>query len=155
MDRQRVIGRGAALPWRLKTDQARFRALTMGKPVVMGRKTLAAIGRALPGRQNIVMTHRPDFQFRGCTIVHSVAAALEAAGAVPEIMICGGGVIYELFLPLADQLILTHIEADVGGDAYFPAYAPEDWCEQWRENYQADDDNDYDFSIVAYTRCER
>lgn len=154
MDRQRVIGDGAAIPWRLKTDHARFKALTLGKPVVMGRKTVEAIGRALPGRHNIIMTHRPDYTFPNCTIVHSATAALAAAGDVPEIMICGGGVIYELFLPLADQLILTHVEAEVAGDARFPALAPGQWCETWRENYEADADNEYDFSIVAYERCE-
>ena len=154
MDRQRVIGAGARIPWRLRTDQRRFKELTMGKPLIMGRKTFEAIGRPLPGRHNIVMTRREGYAPAGVTIVPSIEAALDAAGDVDEIMIGGGGVIYELFLPQADRLLLTYVDAAVEGDIVFPAIEPDRWCEQSREEYDADQDNEYDFVLVEYRRCE-
>ena len=153
MDRQRVIGAGDQIPWRLRTDQRRFRELTMGKPLIMGRKTFEAIGRPLPGRHNIVMTRQADYAPAGVTVVTSVEEAMAAAGPVAEVMIGGGGVIYELFLPTADRLLLTYVDATVAGDVVFPEIAPDRWCEQSREEYTADEDNEYDFVLIEYTRC--
>ena len=99
----------------------------MGHPIVMGRKTYESIGRALPGRKNIVLTTRADFAAEGCVVVNSPAAALRAAEGAAEVMVIGGGEVYALFLPMAGRIYLTRVEADIDGDAFFPALADDDW----------------------------
>ena len=115
-----VIGVQGELPWKISDDLKRFKQLTMGKPIVMGRLTWESIGRALPGRQNIVITRRADYQADGCDVVESGAAALAAAGDVEEIMIIGGGQIYDLFLPKTNRLYVTRVHTEIEGDAFFP-----------------------------------
>jgi len=133
LSRNRVIGRGNQLPWHIAEDLKRFKALTLGHPVIMGRKTYESIGRPLPGRDNIVVSRSPDLSAPGCRVAHSVAAAvaaaLTAASAAGEIFVIGGAQIYALALPLADRLQLTEVEAAIDGDAYFPEYDPMDWRE--------------------------
>ncbi len=121
----------------------------MGKPIVMGRKTYESIGRPLPGRQNIVVTRNPDFAAEGCDVVASVEAAIEAAGDAEEIMVIGGSHIYEAFLPGADRIYLTRVQAEVEGDAYLPELSRDGWIESAREVRAADESNDHDviFSI--------
>lgn len=128
MTPERVIGRDNGLPWHLSADLQHFKATTMGKPIVMGRNTYESIGRALPGRQNIVVTRNKTFSADGVTVAHSLDAAVRAAGDVPEVMIIGGAELYTAAMPLADRLYLTHIQTSIPGDTFFPNV---DW-EQWR-----------------------
>jgi len=147
-----VIGAKGDLPWRLSADLKRFKALTIGKPIVMGRKTYDSIGRPLPGRQNIVVTRNPGFMAEGCDVVPSVDAAVEAAGDAEEIMIIGGSHIYKAFLPRADRIYLTRVQAEVEGDAYLPEIGNDHWKEMSVEEYDADESNDCD---VVYSILER
>lgn len=130
-----VIGRDNGLPWRLPGDLKRFKALTLGKPVIMGRKTFASIGRPLPERLNIVVTRDPAARFDGASVVHSLEEALAAAAAsgAAEAMVIGGAEIYALALPLADRLELTEVAAAPEGDAFFPAFDRSAWRELARE----------------------
>ena len=146
-----VIGAKGDLPWRLSADLKRFKALTMGKPIVMGRKTYESIGRPLPGRQNIVITRQDNYAPEGCTVVQSVDAAIAAANA-PEIMIIGGGHIYEAFMPMAERIYLTRVDADIDGDTYFPEISGDQWQEVARQEQAADADNDYDVVFMEYAR---
>ncbi len=134
-----VIGARNALPWRVRGDFRRFRALTMGKPLVMGRKTFESIGKPLDGRDNIVLTRKPSAAIEGAVVAESLEEALAIAGdraaarGVDEIFVIGGGELFKETLPLAQRLYLTHIEAAPEGDAYFPHVAAEDWIETARE----------------------
>jgi dihydrofolate reductase len=134
-----VIGRAGGLPWRVRADLKRFRALTIGKPVVMGRKTFESIGRVLDGRDNIVVTERRDFAPEGVLVAHGVEPALglarklaETHGA-DEFYVIGGGQLYAETLPLADRLYVTHVAAAPDGDVRFPPIAPAEWQEIVRE----------------------
>ncbi len=147
-----VIGVQGELPWRLPDDLKRFKQLTMGKPIVMGRRTFESIGRPLPGRQNIVITRQPQFKADGCDVVSSPAAALTAAADAPEIMIIGGSQIYELFLPKASRLYLTRVQADIEGDAVFPAIDEQEWHLVEREAREASEANEYAFEFRIYER---
>lgn len=147
-----VIGDSGALPWHLTDDLKRFKALTLGKPVVMGRKTFEAIGRALPGRRNLVVTRQAEFTAPGCEAVSSPAAALEACAGDDEIMIIGGGEIYRQFLPLADRIYLTRVAARIDGDTTFPALDEASWEETSREEFPAGDGNDFSFAILTFER---
>jgi dihydrofolate reductase len=147
-----VIGTQGELPWRLSDDLKRFKKITMGKPIIMGRLTYESIGRALPGRQNIVITRQRDYIAEGCVVVASADAALAVAGEASEIMIIGGGEIYTLFLPLADRIYLTRVLADVQGDAYFPALKSDEWNLSVHEQHEADESNAFDFSFETWDR---
>jgi len=150
-----VIGAQGDLPWKLPDDLRRFKQLTMGKPIVMGRRTYESIGRPLPGRQSIVITRQPGFVAEGCDVVASPAAALVAAGDSAEIMIIGGSQIYELFLPKAGRLYLTRVHADIEGDAYFPDIDEQDWRLSASEAHEVSDANDYAFDFRTYERSGR
>jgi dihydrofolate reductase len=151
LDRDRVIGREGQLPWSLPDDLARFKALTLGKPIVMGRKTYDSVGKPLPKRTNIVLTRSP-IAIEGCIVVHDVAGALEAAGDAPEVCIIGGGAIYELFLSVATDLELTHVETNVTGDARFPVVDPAVWQAVKRERHETDARHAVPFEYVTYVR---
>lgn len=150
--RNRVIGTDNRLPWHLPDDLRRFKALTLGHPVVMGRKTYASIGRPLPGRTNIVVTRDRDYAAAGCIVVHTLAAALDASTGTDEIFIIGGAEIYALALPRTDRLHLTEIDADFPGDALFPAYEAGAFKLLSRET-RAHEGLRFDFSV--YDRAER
>ncbi len=150
-----VIGTQGNLPWRLSDDLKRFKKITMGKPIIMGRLTYESIGRPLPGRQNIVITRQRDYVAEGCEVVESAAAALAVAGEASEIMIIGGGEIYSLFLPLANRIYLTRVLADVQGDAYFPALNSDEWNLSVHEQREADESNAFDFSFETWDRVSR
>ena len=126
--------------------------MTLNKPIIMGRKNYESIGRPLPQRHNIIITRCPEFKAAGCTIVHSFAAALAAAGDVPEVMIIGGAQIYELALELADTMYLTYIAAETKGDTFFPAWSDTQWQEVSRETHPADEKHPYAFSFVSLVR---
>jgi len=150
--RNRVIGNGNALPWRLPEDLKRFKALTHGHPVIMGRKTWESLGRPLPGRTNILISRKAEFPAPGATPVGSLAAALAAAAATgtDEVFIIGGAEIYRQALPLADRLQLTEIDRDFGGDAFFPDVAPAEWRETLRESHR--DAANFNYAFVTYER---
>lgn len=155
LDRNRAIGRGNALPWRLSDDLKRFKALTLGKPLLMGRKTAQSLGRALPGRRNLVLTRSGQVPFAGMQAVGSTEQALEfaAADGAAELCVIGGGEIYALCLPAATRLFLTWVDTDVeGADAFFPRFDPAQWRETARERHRADERNEFDFEYVDYVR---
>ena len=135
-----LIGRDGDLPWRVPADLRFFKDITMGKPIVMGRKTWQSIGRPLPGRTNIVITRDRQFVAEGAVVVYDFAAALAAAGDVPEVMIIGGAQIYGMAQERADRVYLTTIHASPDGDTFLPAFAADDWREVARESHAADDD---------------
>jgi len=147
-----VIGRNGRLPWRLSDDLRHFKAVTMGKPIVMGRRTWESIGRALPGRQNIVMTRQAGFVAEACDVVCSPAAALQTAEGADEVMIIGGGRIYEMFLPQARRLYLTRVQAEIDGDTFFPAISATDWRLVSCDAHAADDSNEFAFEFRVYER---
>jgi dihydrofolate reductase len=152
MAANRVIGRQNKLPWRLPNDLRRFRALTLGKPVIMGRKTFESIGRPLDGRHNIVVSRNPDYRAEGCTVVHSSEAALAAAGSAAEIFVIGGAELYAQFLPRADRLYLTLVHAQLEGDTYFPPFDQTRWREIEREEHQADGRHAFDYTFLVLER---
>ncbi len=153
-----VIGRDNALPWHLPEDLRHFRRTTLGKPVVMGRKTFESIGRPLPGRPNIVVTGTPGWQVEGVTVTDSVPAALELARelaraeGVDELVVIGGATIYAAALPLAQRLYVTEVHADVEGDTWFPPVDRADWQEIQREELPASEDNPYAYAFVCFER---
>lgn len=157
--RNNVIGRGGQLPWRLKSDLKYFRAVTIGKPVVMGRKTYDSIGKPLPGRTNIVMTKDLSLNVPGGVLANSLDAALGFARqdaerrGVDEIMIIGGGDVFERTLPMADRLEITHVNASPEGDAFFPRIEPSDWREEKRVSFPAGPDDDASFDVTTYVRA--
>jgi len=151
--RNGVIGRGNAMPWHLPEDLRHFRALTMGHPIIMGRKTHESLGRPLPGRRNIVVSRDARFRAAGCEAVPSIEAALATCAGAAEIFIIGGAQIYAASLPLADRLHLTEIQADFEGDAHFPAIDWRDWREVARRPQRSDAGFDYDFA--TYERIRR
>ncbi len=153
MTDDRVIGIENRLPWKLPADMKWFRKHTLGKPIVMGRKTFESFGaKPLPERRNIVITRDPDYRAEGALVVHSVDEALQAAGDAEEVMIIGGASFYEQMLPRADRLYLTFVHANLEGDAWFPAFDPADWQEVYREDRPADAKNPHDISFVILER---
>ncbi|MDF5404344.1 type 3 dihydrofolate reductase, partial [Vibrio parahaemolyticus] len=138
----RIIGKDNQMPWHLPADFAWFKRCTMGKPVLMGRKTYESIGRPLPGRLNIVISRDETLKIEGVTTVTSIEQALDVAGDVEEVMIIGGGAIYASCLPMANKLYVTHIEAAIDGDTQFPDWGDE-FKETYSEMYQADEKNAY------------
>lgn len=149
--RNGVIGRDNELPWRLSADLKRFRQLTMGHHVIMGRRTYESIGRPLPGRKFIVVSRNWRGAPEGVTLARSVEEALRAADG-DEVFILGGSEIFRLTLPVADRLYLTRVEADVEGDVHFPEIDPEEWVLVSREELGADEKNDYPTTYLVYDR---
>ncbi|MYJ96813.1 MAG: dihydrofolate reductase [Proteobacteria bacterium] len=162
MAENRVIGRDGGMPWHLPADMARFRALTMGKPIIMGRLTHMSLGRVLDGRHNIVLSRQrgfetPDFHVSELAVVHSLEAAFEKARAVApndadEIAIIGGASVYEQALAVADRIHLTVVHASIEGDALFPELEPGTWREVSRSKRAADERNGYDMSFIELVR---
>ncbi len=148
-----VIGVEGDLPWRLSDDLKRFKAITMGKPIVMGRKTWDSIGRPLPGRQNIVITRQAGFVAEGCDVVASAGEAIAATAGADEVMVIGGSQVYSLFLPNAERLYLTRVHAEVAGDAFFPPINESQWRLVNDEPHSADDQNAFDYSFRTYERA--
>ena len=151
----RVIGRDKQLPWHISADLKHFKALTMGKPIVMGRKTWESIGRPLPGRKNIVITRDTAYQAEGCQVVHSIEQALDAAAGSDELMIIGGAGLYQQTLGLADRLYLTRVRAEVDGDTWFPEIDLQQWHEVACESHRADENNEHDYDFIILDRNPR
>jgi dihydrofolate reductase len=148
-----VIGRGNAIPWRLRADLRHFKALTLGKPVLMGRKTYESIGKALPGRSNIVLSRSADFSPADATAVKTLEAGCRAAGTGRPIMVIGGAEVYRQCLPLASRIHLTLVHAHItDGDALFPDWRGPGWHESSRERHEADGENEYGYSFMTLER---
>lgn len=154
-----VIGREGGLPWRLSSDLKRFKADTMGKPVIMGRRTYESIGKPLPGRLNIVVTHSHDFKAEGVEVAHSLADALTVARhkarTMPdadEICVIGGGQLYQQAMPIADRLRVTHVLANVDGDTTFPPIDPQRFVETLSIDTPAGEKDDHATRTVVYER---
>ncbi len=149
MDRNHLIGNNNQLPWHLPADFAHFKSTTMGKPIVMGRKTFESIGKPLPGRINIVLSRNPETRFEGVACVSNFEDALAAVPDAPEIMIIGGSTIYEMLLPQTNRMYLTYVDAAFEGDAWFPEFDENQWVESDSETRQADEKNVYDCRFVT------
>jgi len=152
MSRNRVIGINNTLPWHLPADLKHFKSITMGKAIVMGRKTFESIGRPLPGRTNIIITRNTGFQAEGCTVLHSIEDALDFSAKQDEIMIIGGASFYEQILPRADRIYLTLIDENFEGDALFPKYNQSDWQETEHIKHMPDEKNKYQYSFIVLNR---
>jgi dihydrofolate reductase len=152
-----VIGAGERLPWRLPADLARFKKLTMGHHLLMGRKTFESIGRALPGRRTVVISrHRPQLPDQ-VLLARSLEEAVEIArqGGDDEAFVAGGGQIYRLALPVADRLYLTRVGEEFNGDTRFAEPSPDDWRQISREDHEPDDRNPYAYSFIVFERVSR
>jgi len=145
-----VIGRNNALPWRLSNDLQHFKLLTLGKTIVMGRKTYDSIGKLLPGRDTVIMTKNPNFRVRGASVISHVDEIALLPTRSDEIMIVGGSSIYDLFLEICDTLYVTEVKATLEGDAFFPDIDPAVWLQSHRESHAADQKNEYDYDFVTY-----
>jgi len=149
MSRNRVIGKDDQMPWHLPYDLKRFKRTTMGKPLIMGRKTHEAIGRALPGRRNIVVTRQKDFKSEGCEIAQSINEAFEKCKTEDEVMVIGGAEIYKAMLPVAHRIYLTQVEAEVEGDTYFPDYDESQWKIAESEKKSISEENEFPLSYLV------
>ena len=154
MARDRVIGKDGQLPWHLSADLKRFKTLTMGHPIVMGRKTHDSIGRALPGRHNIVVSRDENLIVSGADCVTSLPAALDLADDAGQVFVIGGEQIYRLALPLADRIELTEIDTSVDGDAWFPEIDRDQWDERQRETH-SDPESGLRYDYVTLERVGR
>ena len=151
MGKNRAIGLDGRMPWHLPAELQHFKQATMGKAILMGRKTWQSIGRPLPGRQNIVISRSPGFVAGGADVVNSLEAALEIS-QVDEIMVIGGGQLYELALPLAQHMILTLIDIEPDADTWFPLWDKEQWKKTHERQFKVDDQNALAYRIVELTR---
>jgi dihydrofolate reductase len=154
MARNRVIGAGGRIPWRLPAELALFRRHTLGHHVIMGRRTFESIGRPLPGRVNIVLTRRRSYRAPGALVVHSLEEAIAACRGDDEVFVIGGAELYAQALPLARRLYLTTVEADFAGDAHMPPFDPGDWRLVCSAAYAADERNAYPFRFELYERSQ-
>lgn len=153
MDKNSVIGKNNQLPWHLPADLAFFKKVTMGKPIVMGRKTHESIGRVLPGRDNIILTRNKDYKAEGCIIIHhidEISSFIKNKG--DEVCIIGGAEIFKEVLPIADRLYLTIIDHEFEGDTYFPSFNESDWEVFSKEKGPKDEKNRYDYYFMIYER---
>jgi len=147
-----VIGVNNQLPWKLPNDLQRFKTITTGKTIAMGRKTFDSIGRPLPGRRNIVVSRRVDLSIDGCTVVNSLQGAIDAVVQNEELMVIGGADIYRQALPLAKRIYLTRVHAEINGDAGFPQLNVDEWREMACERHAADDRHAHPYSFVVLER---
>jgi dihydrofolate reductase len=154
-DRGRAIGKDNRLPWRLPDDMRHVRKVTMGKPLIMGRRTWDSIGRPLPGRTSIVLTRDREFRCDGCLVARTPEEALKLAGTAPEIIVFGGARVFEDFMPRADRIYLTEVETQADGDTYFPVLDPTEWREVERTRHPADERHAHAFSWVTLDRVRR
>ncbi|RLL52681.1 type 3 dihydrofolate reductase [Mariprofundus sp. EBB-1] len=152
MDSNRLIGRENALPWKLPADMVWFKQNTMGKPILMGRKTYESIGRPLPGRVNIILSRQADLHIDGCTVVSSLAEARATVPDAEEIMVMGGAEIYALLIDQADYLYITEIDAAFEGDAWFPIFNRDDWQVVSSQSGVVDEKNIYPHRFITLKR---
>jgi dihydrofolate reductase len=153
MGRNRGIGLAGRMPWHLPGELQHFKHATMGKAIVMGRKTWESIGRALPGRQNIVVTRNPDYRHEDCLVVGSLTRALDEAVS-DEVMIIGGGQLYEQALPLAAKMLLTLVDCEPEADTWFPVWNEDEWREVSRRSQPADHKNPLAYEVLELVRID-
>ena len=149
-----VIGASGSLPWRVSEDLRRFKEITMGKPMIMGRLTFESIGKVLPGRRSIVLTRDAAYKAEGCEVVTTPDAAFEQAGDVDEVMIIGGGNVYEQMLPMTDRIYLTRIHAEIDGDTFFPEINADDWRIVSSEPLPPNDERPFSISFQLLERVK-
>jgi len=149
----RVIGKNNDMPWHLPADLAYFKRTTLGKPIIMGRKTFQSIGRPLPGRKNIVISRDENYHAEGVEVVNSVDAALALVDDSEEVMVIGGGAIYQHCLAAAQRLYITHIDAEIDGDTYFPEYDLEVWKKVASDIRPSDEKNHYQLDFSVYEKA--
>ena len=152
MDSNRLIGKDNGIPWHLPADLAFFKRTTMGKPIIMGRKTFDSIGRALPGRTNIVVTRNTNLSLPGCEIASSVDSAIALVGHSEEVMLIGGASLYQQSIDKANRIYLTLVHHSFSGDTWFPEIDFSQWKQSTREDFEADSDSQYSYSFIKYTR---
>ncbi len=152
MAENRAIGKNNELLWHLPKDFQHFKSVTMGKPILMGRKTFESIGKALPGRKNIVITRDNNFTAEDIVIVHSITAALEATEEFDDVMVIGGASFYEQMLPVTETLYLTVVHQDFEADAFFPEIKAEEWEVVEQVKHEADEKHAYPYSFITYRR---
>lgn len=153
MSKNRVIGADNAIPWHLPKELQRFKQLTMGHHMIMGRKTWESIGRLLPGRTTVIVTRQPGYHVAGAIVAHSVEEAVVACGGDDEIFVIGGEEIFRLALPLANRIYLTTVNIEVAGDTYMPNFDAGKWRTLSSEFVTADERNPHDFQVVTYERA--
>lgn len=147
-----VIGVDGGLPWRLSEDLRRFKEITLGKPMIMGRLTFESIGKTLPGRRSIVITRQANYEAEGCDVVTTMDAALELASDADEVMIIGGGKVYEQLLPMTDRIYLTRVHADFDGDTFFPEIREDEWQIVSSEPLPSNDERPFSISFQTLER---
>ena len=152
MDNNRLIGNNNQLPWHLPADFAHFKSVTMGKPIIMGRKTYESIGRPLPGRTNIVLSRNPDTSYEGVECVSSFEDAIALVPDAEEVVVIGGSAIYEMLLPKVNRLYITYVDGVFEGDAWFPDFDQSQWLEKEEVVRESDEKNLYDCRFVTLTR---
>ena len=150
--RNRALGKNNDLIWHLPADLRRFKSLTRGHHVIMGRKTFESLGRPLPKRTNIIVSRNPEYRAEGCITVNSLQAGLEMAQSDPNPFILGGAEIYKQALSIADFMDLTLVHEDFEADAFFPEFDPVEWELVGREDFEKDEENPYDYSFVQYKK---
>ena len=147
-----VIGRDGKLPWRLSEDLKRFKQLTIGKPIIMGRLTYESIGKPLPDRRNIILSSREGLKIEGCEVVATPQSAIRLAGGAEEVMIIGGGKVYAQMLPRADRIYMTRVSASVDGNTFFPEISGKEWQVVEQEDFPAGESRKYGFSFITLDR---
>ncbi|PCJ84425.1 MAG: dihydrofolate reductase [Thiotrichaceae bacterium] len=152
MDRNHLIGNNNQLPWHLPADFAHFKSVTMGKPIVMGRKTYESIGKPLPGRKNIVLTRNPDTSFEGVDCVSNFADAKALVSEDEELMIIGGSAVYEMLMPHVSRMYITYVDAEFEGDAWFPRFDTKQWVEKASVLRPADEKNAYPCKFITFEK---
>ncbi|MGZ8144105.1 MAG: dihydrofolate reductase [Methylosarcina sp.] len=156
MTSDRVIGLKNKMPWHLPADLKRFRKITMGSPILMGRKTFESIGKPLPGRTNIIISRNPEYRQAGCLVFNDLEKAIKAGCQLAEeIFVIGGSDLYEATLPMARTLYLTEIKKDFPGDTFFPEIDPDEWTEQEREDIRNDPTAGFDYSFLKWVRRDQ
>jgi len=150
--RNRALGKNNDLIWHLPADLRRFKKVTRGHHIIMGRKTYESLGKPLPNRTNIIVSRNPDYKAEGCVVVSSLDEALKTAKADPNPYVLGGAEIYKQALSIADFMDLTLVHADFEADAFFPDFSLENWKEIGRQDFEKDEENPYDYSFVQYKK---
>lgn len=154
MASNRVIGVDNKMPWHLSADLKKFKQITMGSPILMGRNTFESIGRPLPGRRNIIISRNPDYRQAGCDVFNNLQAALESCEDDEELFVIGGAKLYKTMLPHADYMYLTEIEKAFEGDTFFPDFDRENWREIDRQDVSDDDSVDFNYSFITLEKID-
>ena len=152
MGKNRVIGKNGMLPWHISSDLKNFKKITMGKPILMGRKTYESIGRPLPGRENIILTKNKNYFAEGCIVKNTIDEVFSYCQKVPELMIMGGAALYEQTLYEAKRLYITEVNATTDGDVFFPEFDRNEWVEISRNSFEASENDDFDYIFKILER---